>query len=252
MSGTAEDMVKAMAALIGAHESNGNNKNYITHWYGLDGQPWCDQAVTYAAFHSGNEQSTCFGTKHAYTVEHAQKFKDHDQWHAMTNGVHASGIRRGDVIFFDWSGGSTVGAIDHVGLVESVSGSVVHTIEGNFNNVCGRFARTVEVIAGYGRPKYKAPPAPAKHAAPKGGAKFEPFPGAAYFKRSPKSDLVTRMGKRLVAERCGAYDVGPGPQWSVRDQESYRKWQRKCGFTGADADGWPGASSWAKLQVPKA
>ena len=34
----------------------------------------------------------------------------------------------GDIIFFDWGNNGT---IDHVGIVESVSGGTVNTIEGN-------------------------------------------------------------------------------------------------------------------------
>ena len=59
------------------------------------------------------------------------------------------------------------------------------------------------------------------------------------------------MGKRLVAEGCSAYRGGPGPQWTEADRASYRKWQLKLGFTGDDANGWPGRTSWDKLKVPK-
>lgn len=81
---------------------------------------------------------------------------------------------------------------------------------------------------------------------------YEPYPGAAYFKKNPKSSLVTRMGKRLVAEGCSAYSSGPGPQWTESDRKSYRKWQLKLGYRGSDADGYPGKASWDKLKVPKA
>ncbi|MFF3557315.1 peptidoglycan-binding protein [Streptomyces tsukubensis] len=84
-----------------------------------------------------------------------------------------------------------------------------------------------------------------------GGSGYAPFPGAAYFKAKPNSPLVTAMGRRLVAEGCSAYESGPGPRWTEADRRSYAKWQRKLGYTGADADGWPGATSWAKLRVPK-
>ncbi|MER7930469.1 peptidoglycan-binding protein [Streptomyces sp. NPDC096057] len=80
---------------------------------------------------------------------------------------------------------------------------------------------------------------------------YEPFPGAAWFKKHPKSAVVTAMGKRLVANGCSAYTEGPGPQWTDADRASYSKWQRKLGYTGASADGWPGATSWAALKVPK-
>lgn len=79
---------------------------------------------------------------------------------------------------------------------------------------------------------------------------YQPYPGATWFTAQPKSAIVTAMGKRLVAEGCSAYKVGPGPQWTQADRDSYAKWQRKLGYTGADADGRPGPASWAALKVP--
>ncbi|MBW1601320.1 N-acetylmuramoyl-L-alanine amidase [Streptomyces sp. JJ66] len=90
-----------------------------------------------------------------------------------------------------------------------------------------------------------------KSAPGSGGRGYQPFPGAAWFHRAPRSAVVTAMGERLVAEGCSAYAVGPGPQWSGADRRSYARWQRKLGFTGADADGWPGAYSWTALRVPR-
>ncbi len=79
---------------------------------------------------------------------------------------------------------------------------------------------------------------------------YEPYPGAAFFKAGRNSAIVTAMGKRLVAEGCGRYTVGPGPAWSEADRKSYAAWQRKLGFTGSDADGTPGKTSWDRLKVP--
>ncbi|MET9529670.1 peptidoglycan-binding protein [Streptomyces sp. NPDC006649] len=79
---------------------------------------------------------------------------------------------------------------------------------------------------------------------------YQPFPGVAYFLSAPHSTIVAAMGGRLVAEGCSAYTDGPDPQWSEADRASYAKWQQKLGYTGADADGWPGATSWNALQVP--
>ncbi|GAB2572556.1 hypothetical protein GCM10027168_01700 [Streptomyces capparidis] len=80
---------------------------------------------------------------------------------------------------------------------------------------------------------------------------YQPFPGAAWFKANPKSPVVTAMGKRLVAVGCGRYASGPGPQWTEADRASYAAWQRKRGFTGKDADGWPGRTTWDALKVPR-
>jgi hypothetical protein len=254
MSGL-EAMVAAMESCLGAHETNGNNTNYITKWYGLN-DAWCDMTITYAAYHSGNEKAVCFNGKYAYTVAHAQAFKDRGQWTAMTNGVVNSGIRRGDIVFFDWEGGSSIGGIDHVGIVTGTDGATVYTIEGNIGNVCARKVRGVREIAGFGRPKYEGAsnnaPAPSSKPIPgDNGAKYTPFPGTDWFKKAPRSPVVERMGERLVALELDVYKEGPGPQWTEADRKSYAAWQRRCGYTGADADGWPGKSSWDRLKVPR-
>ncbi|GEB50457.1 hypothetical protein SCA03_30080 [Streptomyces cacaoi] len=79
---------------------------------------------------------------------------------------------------------------------------------------------------------------------------FEPFPGADFFKRQPRSPIVTAMGRRLVAVGCSAYAQGPGPQWTAADRESFRKWQHKLGDAPQFCDGWPGRKQWDALQVP--
>ncbi|MFI0822314.1 peptidoglycan-binding protein [Streptomyces sp. NPDC021098] len=93
--------------------------------------------------------------------------------------------------------------------------------------------------------------------APKPTAHYEPFPGAAFFHGGRHSAIVTAMGKRLVAEGCGAYRNGPGPDWTNADRESYRRWQVKYskahnkGWTGDALDGIPGKESWDALRVPR-
>lgn len=249
--GTGEAMVQAMEACIGAHESSGNNVNFITAWAGMNGEPWCNMTVSYAAYHSGNSQNVCFGTKYAYTVAHAQAFKDRGLWHPMNNGVFNSGIRRGDVIFFDWSGGTSVGAIDHVGLVTGISGNTVLTIEGNISNRCDRFARTASVIAGFGRPRYAASSAPIHTPTPASRARFEPFPGESFFYEGKRSPIIAAMHNRLVAEGCNHYESSANKDvWGSGDEPSYAAWQRRVGFHGSDANGKPGKSSWDLLRVP--
>lgn len=79
---------------------------------------------------------------------------------------------------------------------------------------------------------------------------LEPFPGVDLFQLGSHSDVITRMGRRLVEEGCSHYTVGPGPDWGPADKESYAAFQRRLGFSGADADGTPGATSWVQLRVP--
>lgn len=85
-----------------------------------------------------------------------------------------------------------------------------------------------------------APPAP----------EYEPFPGSGFFAEGRNSPVITAMGRRLVAEGCGRYEVGPGPRWSEADRKSYAAWQRKLGYSGSAADGIPGKASWDRLHVP--
>lgn len=80
---------------------------------------------------------------------------------------------------------------------------------------------------------------------------LQPFPGAAFFHGGRHSPIITAMGRRLVAEGCGKYKSGPGPNWTNTDRNSYAAWQRKLGYSGDDANGIPGKTSWEKLRVPK-
>jgi len=140
-------MLSAARSLLGTGESPpGSNHNFITTWYGFDGA-WCDMAVSYAAAHSDN-LSACMG-KYAYTVSHAQAFKNAGRWH-----YGLGGIRAGDIVFFDWSGGGSISGIDHVGVVEAVhSNGTITTLEGNTSNIYARRVRQACVV-GYGRPSY--------------------------------------------------------------------------------------------------
>ncbi|MFG3140749.1 LysM peptidoglycan-binding domain-containing protein [Streptomyces sp. NPDC048211] len=155
-----DGMIAQMERWIGTGEPNEIQRRYRERNgpdYGGN-FAWCDATITVAALDAGEYDAVCHGTDYAYTVAHAQRFKEAGQWTAMTTGIKASGIRRGDIIFFDWDGSSSIGTIDHVGIVTNVSADhrYVYTIEGNTSNVCARRVRVVHDIAGFGRPKYKA------------------------------------------------------------------------------------------------
>ncbi|MEW2406477.1 peptidoglycan-binding protein [Streptomyces griseoviridis] len=184
----------------------------------------------------------------------------------------------GAQVFYGSGGGS------HTEIVISYDADYVYTVGGNTNAngsaegdgvYSKKRARRDAYLYGYGFPAYSggsvtADPNGAKYGykvkatgtlkdvtgtsttKPTTPAKptYEPFPGAAWFKKNPKSPIVTAMGKRLVAVGCSAYKSGPGAQWTDADKASYAKWQRKQGYTGADADGWPGKTTWDALKVP--
>ncbi|WP_436846155.1 peptidoglycan-binding protein [Streptomyces chartreusis] len=87
-------------------------------------------------------------------------------------------------------------------------------------------------------------------AAPETQGEYEPFPGADFFQSSVTSPVIEAMGYRLIEEGCSAYADGPDSQWSEADRKSYSNWQHKLGFSGQDADGTPGRTSWERLHVP--
>lgn len=80
---------------------------------------------------------------------------------------------------------------------------------------------------------------------------YEPFPGVGFFTAGKKSPIIAAMHKRLVAVGCDHYASSANSDvWGSGDAASYAAWQRHLGYTGADANGIPGPTSWAKLHVP--
>jgi peptidoglycan hydrolase-like protein with peptidoglycan-binding domain len=147
--GTAAGMIAEAKKHVGLGEKP-NNTNYMTKWYGASGTPWCVIAVTYVAHHSDNA-AAIFNRKFASCRVMIDAFKKHGRWH---DGL--SGIAPGDVVFFQLDSDA---AVDHVGIVRSVSGSSVGTYEGNTSNEFrdrsyATSNRGNKRIVGYGRPAY--------------------------------------------------------------------------------------------------
>lgn len=75
-----------------------------------------------------------------------------------------------------------------------------------------------------------------------------PFPGAKYFHAGAVNGYVTQLGKQLVAKHFGRhYTVGPGPSWGEADRLNVQDFQHAQGWTGGDADGYPGPETWRRL-----
>ncbi|MEV6836758.1 CHAP domain-containing protein [Streptomyces sp. NPDC051133] len=256
-----EGMVAQMERWIGTGEPNAiqewyrqrNGAAYVGNW------PWCDATITRAAVDSGEYDAVCFGHDFAYTVAHAQRFKDAGAWHAMTNGIKASGIRRGDIVFFDWAGSSSIGAIDHVGIVTGVSSDYryVYTIEGNTANVCARRVRVVHDIAGFGRPKYKPEPKTTNTSGSSTSTSKRPQVSLSRLVKAFKTDPpkkgtpvsyapVEVVENALVAERLLAKRYVDGHAGTAT-RSAYALYQERLGFTGDDADGIPGETSLKRL-----
>lgn len=114
-----------------------------------------------------------------------------------------------------------------------------HVPSGNVHGDPGTFPMAA-ILAG-------AKPAPIP--APK--PTYEPYPGASFFKAGRRSPIIAAMHKQLVAVGCNHYRSSTNTDvWGSGDVASYAAWQRHLGYTGVDANGIPGPTSWAKLHVP--
>ncbi|MBD3546845.1 peptidoglycan-binding protein [Streptomyces sp. JV180] len=185
------------------------------------------------ALPADNEANTD-GNRHFYGFEAVNLGDGKDPWPA----AQLDAIERASAAIcraHGWSERSVIGHLEwQPGKIDPRGFSM--------NEMRGRVAKRLGST-----PEPQPTPKPKPPAAAK---KYEPFPGAAFFKAGRNSAIVTAMGKRLVAEGCGRYAVGPGPRWSETDRQSYAAWQRKLGYSGSDADGIPGKSSWDRLKVP--
>src|SRR5690606_4969268 len=76
------------------------------------------------------------------------------------------------------------------------------------------------------------------------------FPGASAFKLGQSHPAVTVLGQRLVAHGYGRfYSVGPGPTFGQADLKATKAFQKAQGWTGSDADGYPGPETWKRLMA---
>lgn len=149
---TAQQILEIAKKEIGVRESPaGSNKQKYGEVYGWNSVAWCAIFVWW-----------CFKQADADAL---LPKKTASCWELMNEAKKAglwvtSGFRPGDVLIYDFPGGSTT---DHTGICESVSGDSVTAIEGNTgttNQANGgmvmRRKRPVSQIKGALRPKYDA------------------------------------------------------------------------------------------------
>ncbi|KAB8197326.1 CHAP domain-containing protein [Nonomuraea phyllanthi] len=105
--------------------------------------PWCDMFLAWAADKAG---LTDYVGSFAWTPSHAAWF--------MKQGAWTQKPEPGALVFFDWRGGKSYKGIDHVGIVERVTGAKIHTIEANVDRVwLKRKTRETDKVVGYGIPR---------------------------------------------------------------------------------------------------
>lgn len=138
----AKDIVDVAIGEIGYKEEGKNNTKYGA-WYGTNGAAWCHMFVSWCANQAG--VSTSIIPKTSSTTNGMQWFKNKGLF--KYKGAYTP--KRGDIVYFK-TGRS------HVGIVEKVSGSILHTVEGNTSSQVARrtYALSNATITGYGVPQY--------------------------------------------------------------------------------------------------
>ena len=153
-------VVSVAQAEIG-YEGTGSYSKY-GEWYGYQGA-WCTTFALWCFNRAGEK----LGVKlYANIVPSGGNcnsmiswFKNKGRYHERTSDYTPS---KGDLVFFDWSGN---GSSQHVGIVSSVSGSTIHTVEGNCSGKVKAKTYTpsgskpyanISSIMGYGSPNWSA------------------------------------------------------------------------------------------------
>ncbi|GAA3408759.1 CHAP domain-containing protein [Streptosporangium vulgare] len=145
-----DDLLRTIKPELGYREGAGQHSKF-GEWYAVnvaqDPQyktaPWCAMLIAWAAEKAGVRE---YVGQFAWTPSQARWFETNDAWTRTPEP--------GALVFFDWSGGKDIKGIDHVGVVESVNGGTIHTIEGNVDRIwLKRKTRDQSKVVGYGLPR---------------------------------------------------------------------------------------------------
>lgn len=201
---------------------------------------WCDMSTSYWADKVGARDEVGL---FAYTPTHAQWFKDRGRWSWLPVA--------GGIAFWDWAGSNLISAIDHVSaLIESVdSAGQATTLDGNYSDKVWRWQHPMRYFVGCGLPQWStsAGSVPPPILQNWDGVSY---PGRAAFDLGSNHPAVTKLGQMLVAKGFGgAYKQGPGIPMGPADVANTAAFQRAQGWTGADADGYPGPETWRRLMA---
>lgn len=183
------DIVGVAAKEIGYRETGDNHTKYGV-WYGMDGAAWCHMFVSWCASKAGIPQSVI--PKTASTDEGMAWFKG--RGHFKYKGKYTP--KRGDLVYFK-TGRS------HVGIVEKVTGSTLHTIEGNSSDKVARrtYPLSEKTITGYGVPEYTGTNANGTGTGSTGGSKKQSSGGELkYLKKVLERHSGTATGRSIDAE----------------------------------------------------
>lgn len=107
----------------------GSNLQEFGRWYGENGVPWCAIFISYILTHAGRP----FRYSYVPAIVSDARAAKHGLRPILLKDIPAT-LKAGFPVLacFDWP--PRDGTADHVGLVAGVSGSTIHTIEGNTGN----------------------------------------------------------------------------------------------------------------------
>ena len=161
-SGQRDRVLRAAASLVGVRGGSAAHQQLVNDYNSVRPLPvgyavkntddWCDVFVTTIFQREG--LSDLVG-RECGVERHIQIFKRLGIW----NEDGGSTPKAGDIITFNWDQNSQPnnGFADHIGIVESVSNGVIHTIEGNSNDQVRR--KTYQIghgnIRGFASPRYQ-------------------------------------------------------------------------------------------------
>ena len=161
-SGQRDRVLRAAASLVGVRGGSAAHQQLVNDYNSVRPLPvgyavkntddWCDVFVTTIFQREG--LSDLVG-RECGVERHIQIFKRLGIW----NEDGGSTPKAGDIITFNWDQDSQPnnGFADHIGIVESVSNGIIHTIEGNSNDQVRR--KTYQIghgnIRGFASPRYQ-------------------------------------------------------------------------------------------------
>lgn len=164
-----------------------------------NGYDWCAVFVDWCLYKAAGNDAEAAQKALCYTGPYGAGCKSSVTYYKEAKRFHLRDgytPKPGDQIFF----GTSASTVHHTGLVESVSGTTVTTIEGNSGNSVRRciYATDNDQIYGYGRPKYDGTKAP-DAVSPDTGFSFEDVPEDAYYRKAVewavKSGIVAGTSK---------------------------------------------------------
>ena len=161
-NGQRDRVLRAAASLVGVRGGTAAHQQLINDYNSVKPLPvgyavkttddWCDIFVTTVFQREG--LSGLIG-RECGVERHIQIFKRLGIW----NEDGTTTPKAGDIITFNWDQNSQQnnGFADHIGIVESVSNGIIHTIEGNSNNQVRRNTYRIGHgnIRGFATPRYQ-------------------------------------------------------------------------------------------------